>query len=700
MDLLRSLLATVVAGGDPGPFALLRREGADHVDVLRGELAVVATIAEIPLPAGPAGPHTLALVPYRQLAEHGLPCVDDGTPLECLRLTGHHRVPLADLVARLASTTLPTSTTPLAGAGRFDLDDEQYAELVRTVLRDEIGRGEGANFVLHRTYLATVQGPPLAAGLAALGRLLVDEPGAYWAFLVHTGTRTLVGATPERHVSVASGQVTMNPISGTHRLSAPRAADPADLLRFLADPKETDELYMVLDEELKMMARLAADGGGVHGPRLKRMAHLVHTEYLLTGRGDVDVRDALRETMFAPTVTGSPLRNALRVIARHEGRGRRYYSGVAALLGRDAAGRQTLDAPILIRTAELTADGVLRVPVGATLVRHSTPRGEVAETHTKATGILAAFGLRTGPTPDTPPAPRTPRSGVVERAAPDDGIGCDVEPGVAAALAARNTHLARFWLDRPALRDTAVPALRGRTALVVDAEDAFAVMLAHLLRALGLRVTVRPWQDLAPVPDSVDLLVIGPGPGDPRATRDTRRAGRTATAPGAGNSTATGAGLPTWIDADVPVDAAAKMDALRGLLTERLESGLPLLAVCLGQQLLAGLLGLRLHRRERPHQGLARTVDLFGRPRRVGFYSTFTALADADDLTTAHGRVRIARDPADGTVHALRGATFSGLQFHPESVLSQDGLAILRDDLTDLLAPCAPVQTGTAGDRP
>jgi phenazine biosynthesis protein phzE len=152
---------------------------------------------------------------------------------------------------------------------------------------------------------------------------------------------------------------------------------------------------MVLDEELKMMATVAEHGGQVVGPYLKEMAHLAHTEYLLAGRGSRDVRDVLRETMFAPTVTGSPMENACRVIARHEGRGRRYYAGVLALLGRDAADRQTLDAPILIRTAEISPAGELRVPVGATLVRHSTAEGEVAETHAKAAGASLARCDRT-----------------------------------------------------------------------------------------------------------------------------------------------------------------------------------------------------------------------------------------------------------------------------------------------------------------
>ncbi|GID94658.1 anthranilate synthase family protein [Amorphoplanes digitatis] len=592
------------------PFALLHRDGADHVDVLEGDIVTVDALADIPLTPGKPGPQTLALIPFRQIAERGFDCVDDGTPLECLRIAAHTTRPLREII-----DGLPAAPVALAG-GSFDITDDAYGEIVAEVLRDEIGHGEGANFVIHRVFTATVGGDPLDAARAAFRNLLTGERGAYWTFLVHTGTRTLVGATPERHVSVADGLTMMNPISGTFRHDGTR-----DLLDFLADPKETDELYMVLDEELKMMAAVAEHGGQVVGPYLKRMAHLTHTEYLLAGKGSLDVREVLRATMFAPTVTGSPLENACRVIARHERRGRGYYAGVLALLGHDDEGRQTLDAPILIRTAEISPAGALRVPVGATLVRHSTAAGEVAETHTKAAGVLAALGAA------PPPGPAASR--------PDDG------PEVLAALAARNDGLARFWLDQRRPGALTVPGLDGRTAVIVDNEDTFTAMLAHQLRALGLTVTVVPWT-VAVVP-AADLVVVGPGPGDPAS--------------------------------DDP-----KMLMLRGLVADLLTADRPLLAVCLGHQILCATLGLRLHRRDQPYQGVARDIDLFGTVRRVGFYSSFTALADPVD------GVEIAADPADGTVHALRGPGFAGVQFHPESVLSADGVALLAELLPPLLS--------------
>jgi 2-amino-4-deoxychorismate synthase len=634
-DLLEHLLATIDRGADPGPFALLHRAGRGDLEVFAGPVASAARLADVPLAADvpqPAGPRTIAVVPYRQIAERGFACVDDAAPLECLRVDQYASAPLP-----AALDALPDAPVGVTG-GAFDVSDDEYAEIVSAVLRDEIGRGEGANFVIHRAYTATLTDAPLVAALRALRRLLVAERGAYWTFLVHTGARTLVGASPERHVSVDAGLVMKNPISGTHR-HGPDGVDVDGLLRFLADPKEVDELYMVLDEELKMMATVAEEGGRVIGPYLKEMSHLTHTEYLLAGYGTRDVRDVLRETMFAPTVTGSPIENACRVISRYERRGRRYYAGAVALLGFDDAARQSLDSAILIRTAEIDPAGRLRVPVGATLVRHSTTAGEVAETHVKAAGILAALGLGPAATARVC-APARPAS---------------ADPRVRAALAARNEHLAPFWLRRRTPGATHVPELAGRRALIVDAEDTFTAMLAHQLRALGLDVTVRPYPtveaaqiagyDLA----TYDLVIAGPGPGDPRAADD------------------------------------PKMVAMRRFIAGALHRRQPLLAVCLGHQLLAGLLGLRLHRRDAPYQGLQRRIELFGRPSRVGFYATYTALSDVDTLETGYGRIELCRDETDGAVHALRGPGFAGVQFHAESVLSEDGLDVLADLLRVLL---------------
>lgn len=600
---------------DPRPFALLRRRtpGRDHdtVELLLGPVAERDRLADLPAEG-------LALVPFRQIRERGFDVRDDGTPLLVLTPEERHEIPLADALA-----ALPAHDVRVEGGG-FDVGDEEYARIVGRVLEEEIGAGEGANFVIRRTYEGRIDGFGRADALALFRRLLEGERGAYWTFVVHTGERTLVGASPEVHVRMSGGTVVMNPISGTYRYPA-EGPTPEHLLDFLADGKEIEELSMVVDEELKMMCTVGDMGGVVVGPRLKEMAHLAHTEYELRGRSSLDAREVLKETMFAATVTGSPVQNACRVIERHETGGRGYYAGALALLGRDAGGAQTLDSPILIRTADIDAAGGLRVPVGATLVRGSDPAGEVAETHAKAAGVLAALGV----------LPSRPRAEAGRSKLAGD-------PRVRAALDGRRASLAPFWLRMQEPSD----ALEGH-ALVVDAEDTFTAMLAHVLRSSGLAVSVRRYDEEGlreAVLGHAGPVVLGPGPGDPSDPAD------------------------------------PKMRFLRALTADVLgERRHGVLGVCLGHELIAAELGLDIVRKEVPYQGAQTEIDLFGRRETVGFYNSFTARCDDESAAelAAHG-VEVSR-AAGGEVHALRGPGFAGVQFHPESVLTLNGAAVVRE---------------------
>ncbi|WP_331769088.1 anthranilate synthase family protein (plasmid) [Embleya sp. NBC_00888] len=620
---------------DPPPFALLYRpESCADVEILTGTMTTAGSLVELQrTPSRSGAAHDLlVVVPYRQITERGFDCPDDSAPLLAMRVEAQ-----GAMSVREALRHLPDEPVGLAD-GRFDIQDDDYADIVRRVLANEIGRGEGSNFVIKRSYTGSVDGDSVRAALAVFARLLTVEQGAYWTFIVHTGARTFVGASPERHISLAAGEVVMNPISGTLRYP-PAGVGLSDVLRFLSDTKETDELYMVLDEELKMMARICPTGATVTGPRLKEMARLAHTEYLLEGKCELDPREILRETLFAPTVTGSPLESAFRVIKRYEPTGRGYYGGVLAVLGRDERGEEAMDSAILIRTGELDRSGRLRAGVGATLVRHSDPDSEVAETEAKLAGLLSAFNVGPGEGTGTPATPSPARPRLARH------------PLVRRELRQRNADLARFWLEPPERRGYAAPELDGRRVLVIDAEDAFTAMLGHQLSALGLAVEIRRFDEAEPV-GGHDLVVLGPGPGDPRRRND------------------------------------PKIARLRATAAALLRDCRPVLAVCLSHQVLSGHLGLDLVRRSVPNQGVRRTIDYFGVPRTVGFYNSFTAVSNRDRLShrDVPGVVEISRDMTTGEVHALRGPCLRSIQFHAESVLSPDGLGILRDLVGELVS--------------
>ena len=251
-----------------------------------------------------------------------------------------------------------------------------------------------------------------------------------------------------------------------------------------------------------------------------------------------------------------------------------------------------MDAPLLLRVAYLDpADDSVRVPVGATLVRGSDPYGEVLETHAKAAGVLKAFGV-VSVSADSPVVEARGAEGPVDagragNAADAGGATAPVwseDPEVVAALAARNQRLSPAWASYHAPGELEAPELAGRSILIVDNEDAFTSMLAVQLRSLGLRVT-RLAYDAVDALD-YDLVVLGPGPGDPRERDEPRmRRGRT-------------------------------------LAQRLLETRRPTLAICLGHQLLCAELGLELHRRPTPNQGAQIPVGLFGRTEALGFYNS------------------------------------------------------------------------------
>jgi len=606
-------------------FALIYRpeSGAGGIDILIGDVSTPDSLADLSL-AQPGACDTgarhdsLVIVPFRQITERGFDCRDDKKPLIAMKVERQGVMGMQD-----ALNVLPERNVEFVNAN-FDVDDRAYADIVRKVVAEEIGSGAGSNFVIKRSYMAEIVDYSLLRALAFFRRLLEHESGAYWTFIVHTGSRTFIGASPERHVSLDAGLAVMNPISGTYRYPSSGPTLP-EVLHFLGDRKEAEELYMVVDEELKMMAGICENGARVVGPFLKEMAKLAHTEYLIEGRSSLDVRDILRKTMFAPTVTGSPLQSACRVIRRYEPHGRGYYGGVIALAGRGPEGDAALDSAILIRTADIDTRGRLSIGVGATLVRDSVADSETAETHAKVSGLLAALG-----------AHKPTRFGR--------------HPDVLHALGQRNETIAQFWLAEGDLTVDSSIGLAGRRVLIVDAEDTFTSMIEHQLRCLGLSVTVRSLAEAASFA-GFDLVVMGPGPGDPRAVDD------------------------------------PKIVAMQVLVRKLFEEQVPFIAVCLSHQVLSMQLGLDVVRLTVPNQGMQRDIDLYGRRALVAFYNTFTARSRWDTIECGGtvGQVSLSRDEDTGDVYAVRGEKFHSVQFHPESVLTADGIRVVREMLGNLL---------------
>jgi phenazine biosynthesis protein phzE len=615
---------------DNHSFCLIQKQDSDEIQLLTGVPHRSRLLGEIPRRRGPSGGgrvyDTISIVPFCQIREKGCIAHDAGEQILTIEVTGQQLIAMDELPAPATAQAGPIT---MAEAIRYDTTAEEYAAVIKRVIDREIGNGEGANFVIPRNATGRIAGFSLDTALAIFRHLVANDYGTYWKFLFMHEDRVFIGSTPERHLSVEKGRVRMNPISGTFRKSAghrSRSLLKNELLAFINDRKEINELFMVVDEELKMMARMCEKGGAIIGPLLKEMSRLVHSEYLLAGDTDKDIFELFRDSMFAATVIGSPVENACTIIARYTGSSRRYYGSALLLVGRDEDGGDFLDSPITIRTAEIEHDGSLHFSVGATLVKDSIPEEEVKETEAKASVILAGI-LGDGGTAISPP--------LLPRLAGNDDI---IE-----GLLARNEDLSHFWFFRQGGRQHATPARSPRLTLIHN-EDDFIYMLRHILRALGMQTAIVPWSRYEIGRDDADITLVGPGPGNPN-------------------------------DGDSP-KIAGNMTIVRKLLQRRRS----VLCICFGHQILCRTLGFKVEKRRVPLQGSQEEIDLFGKREKVGFYNTFAA--KKGDTT---GEFETAVLPGSDEVIAIRGGHFSGFQFHPESILSRNGCDILREEIYRLL---------------
>lgn len=184
--------------------------------------------------------------------------------------------------------------------------------------------------------------------------------------------------------------------------------------------------------------------------------------------------------------------------------------------------------------------------------------------------------------------------------------------------------------------------------LVVDNYDSFVANVARYFRNLGAEtvivrndaITVEAVEAMAP-----EAIVLSPGPGTP---------------------------------SDAGICEA---------LVRRFSGHLPILGICLGHQAIGEVFGGRVVRARRPMHGRASAVTHDGdglfadlpSPTTAGRYHSL--IVEIDD-GAAPDLVVTARSE-DGEIMGLAHARHPthGVQFHPESVLSSDGAALLGNFL-------------------
>jgi anthranilate synthase/aminodeoxychorismate synthase-like glutamine amidotransferase len=183
--------------------------------------------------------------------------------------------------------------------------------------------------------------------------------------------------------------------------------------------------------------------------------------------------------------------------------------------------------------------------------------------------------------------------------------------------------------------------------LVIDNYDSFTYNLVQYLGELGATLRVRRNNEVTV--DEITALgpekiLISPGPGRPES-------------------------------------AGVSLEVIR-----RLGATTPILGVCLGHQAIGLAYGGTVCRAGSPMHGKTSTVEHDGKGVFAGMTAPFQAgryhsLIIAEDVP-AHLEVA-ARTKEDGTIMAVRHRLHPvhGVQFHPESVLTNEGRRILRNFL-------------------
>jgi anthranilate synthase/aminodeoxychorismate synthase-like glutamine amidotransferase len=184
--------------------------------------------------------------------------------------------------------------------------------------------------------------------------------------------------------------------------------------------------------------------------------------------------------------------------------------------------------------------------------------------------------------------------------------------------------------------------------LVIDNYDSFTYNLVQYLGELGADLRVMR-NDVVSVDDvraaGPDQIVISPGPGRPE-------------------------------------DAGITMRVI-----EQLGDRVPILGVCLGHQAIGAAFGGRVIRANVPMHGKTSTIDHDGRGVFAGIGGSFAASRYHSLIVAEEGwpdALEVsARTQEDGIVMGLRHKhrPIHGVQFHPESILTDEGRTILRNFL-------------------
>ncbi len=282
---------------------------------------------------------------------------------------------------------LPEWAIPVTGGVWSDFSSERYLQALQRVV-DYIYAGDIFQANLSQRLLLRATGSPVDL----YDRLRQCNPAPF-AALYSGGDWAVISASPERFLQMGGGVVSTRPIKGTRRRSTQVEADLflRDSLR--QSEKDQAENVMIVDLLRNDLSRVCRPGS-ICVPQLCEVETYATVQHLVSEVcGEMEPGcspwDVFSATFPGGSITGAPKVRAMEIIAELEPTARGPYTGSLFYVGHDGV----CDSNLLIRTF-VQAGGWLQCGVGGGIVAQSDPQTEYEETWHKASGMLAALGIR------------------------------------------------------------------------------------------------------------------------------------------------------------------------------------------------------------------------------------------------------------------------------------------------------------------
>lgn len=287
----------------------------------------------------------------------------------------HASTPMSISIPSAAlETTLETETF------ETDCSDAAFQTHVQNA-KKFIQSGDVFQIVLSRTFYKKIKAAPLT-----IYRILRDTNPTPYLFYLSMPGLVLLGASPEKVVSVQDGNVTIAPIAGTVPVNK-EASTEVLLKKLREDPKERAEHMMLVDLSRNDIGAVCVPGSVYVSDLMvgERLTHVMHLVSYVKGKlaAPYDAFDVLKSAFPAGTLSGAPKIRAMELIDTLESSKRHLYGGAVCKI--DSAGN--LDSCIVIRSG-VVQDNVIRVRTGAGIVFDSDPVAEAEETRNKAKGVF------------------------------------------------------------------------------------------------------------------------------------------------------------------------------------------------------------------------------------------------------------------------------------------------------------------------